>query len=110
MDEQTIFILVICAVPFLALAVYGITNRPKILTGPATVDSHNVETARFGGRWSHGWNYLVTFRLSDGDTLELYTTEAEYLTIEDGQTGTLFWDDNQLVDFIPDQENAYEKF
>lgn len=102
MDEQTIFILVICAVPFLALVVYGITNRPKVLTGPATVESHKVEVAKFGAKWSHGWNYLVTFRFSDGDTLELYTTEAEYQTIEDGQHGMLSWDGNQLMDFIPD--------
>ena len=103
MDEQTIFILIIIAVPFLALITYGITNRPKTVTGPATVESHSVEHAKIGVQWSHSWNYLITFRLSDGDTLLLYTTEAEYQTIEDGQSGTLFWDGNQLVDFIPDE-------
>lgn len=102
MDEQTIFMLVIFGVPVLALVVYAITNRPKIITGPATVESHKVEHSKVGVRWSHSWNYLIIFRLSDGDTLELYTTEAEYQTIEDGQTGTLFWDGNQLMDFIPD--------
>lgn len=102
MDEQTILILIIIAVPFLALVVYAITNRPKIVTGPATVGSHSVEHSKVGARWSRGWNYLITFRLSDGDTLELYTTEAEYQTIKDGQTGTLFWDGNQLMDFVPD--------
>lgn len=103
MDEQTIFMLIIIAVPLLALVAYAITNRPKVVTGPATVESHTVEVARFGGKWSHGWNYIIIFRLSDGDKLELYTTEAEYQTIKDEQTGTLFWDDNQLVEFIPDE-------
>lgn len=102
MDEQTIFMLIIIAVPLLALVVYGITNRPKVVTGPATVESHSVEHSKVGAQWSSSWNYLITFRLSDGDSLLLYTTEAEYQTIQDGQTGTLFWDDNQLVEFIPD--------
>ncbi len=102
MDAQTIFYIVILGTPFLALAIYGIFNRPNVLTGWATVDSHDVETAKFGGRWSHGWNYLITFRFSDGDTLELYTTEEEYLTIKDGQFGILSWDGNQLVEFVPD--------
>ena len=102
MDGQTIFLLAIIATPFLALIVYGILNRPKVLTGPATVDSHRVEHAKYGGIWSHSWNYLVTFRFSDGDTLELHTTLAEYQTLEDGQHGTLSWDGNQLMDFIPD--------
>lgn len=104
MDEQTIFMLFIFAVPILALVVYAITNRPKIVTGPATVESHSVEHSKVGSPWSRGWNYLIIFQLSDGDTLELYTTEAEYQTIEDGQTGTLFWDGNQLMDFIPDPQ------
>lgn len=102
MDEQTIFILIILVIPFLALIVYGIVNRPKILTGPATVESHSVEVAKYGAKWSHGWNYLIIFRLSDGETLELYTTQMEYETIKDGQHGMLSWDDNQLMDFIPD--------
>lgn len=102
MDEQTIFLLIIAAVPFLALLVYAITNRPKIITGPATVESHKIEHAKVGAAWSRSWNYLIIFRLSDGDTLELYTTEAEYQTIRDGQTGTVFWDKNQLMEFIPD--------
>lgn len=102
MDAQTIFILIILIIPFLALLVYGITNRPKILSGQAMAESHKIEHAKAGVRWSHSWNYLITFRFSDGDTLELYTTEAEYQTIQDGQTGTLFWDGNQLMEFIPD--------
>lgn len=103
MDEQTIFYLLFFSVPILALIVYGIVNRPKVITGPAAVESHKVEVAKFGGKWSHGWNYLIIFRLSDGETLELNTTQAEYQTIKDGQRGTLLWDDNQLVEFIPDE-------
>lgn len=102
MDGAMIMTLSFFALALVGLIGYGIANRPKILTGPATVESHSVEVAKFGGKWSHGWNYLIHFRLSDGDILELYTTEAEYQTIKDGQTGTLFWDDNQLMDFIPD--------
>lgn len=104
MDAQTIFILVIIAIPFLALLVYGITNRPKILTGPATVECHRVEHAKMGVMWSHSWNYLLVFRFPDGETLELHTTLSEYQTIKDGQHGMLSWDGNQLMDFIPDEE------
>lgn len=102
MDGQTIFYIAIIAVPFLCLAVYGIFSRPKVLTGPATVESHNLETAKFGSAWSHGWNYMIRFRLADGESLELYVTLEEYQTIEDGQTGMLSWDRDQLMDFIPD--------
>lgn len=102
MDAQTIFYIFIIATPFLALIVYGIFNRPKVVTGPATVDSHRVEHAKYGVIWSHSWNYLVTFRFSDGDTLELHTTQEEYQTLEDGQHGILSWDGNQLMDFTPD--------
>ena len=102
MDDQTIFILILIAIPFLALIVYGIANRPRIQTGPATVDSHRVEHGRYGGKWSHSWNYLITFRFSDGDMLELHTTLTDYQTIKDGQKGMLSWDGNQLMDFEPD--------
>ena len=105
MDPQTILILVIIAIPFLALLVYGITNRPKIVTGPATVECHRVEHGKYGGKWSHSWNYLVTFRFSDGDTLELHTTLTDYQTIKDGQHGMLSWDEDQLMDFVVDDEH-----
>ncbi len=101
MEAETILILSFFLIPALALIVYGITNRPKTVTGPATVVSHSVEHSKVGAQWSSSWNYLITFRLSDGDTLVLYTTEAEYQSIRDGQSGTLFWDGNQLVEFIP---------
>ena len=102
MNAETIFLIAIFALPLVGLLVYGIANRPRILSGPATVQTKNVEFGSSGGLWSSSWNYLVTFVFSDGEELQLYTTEAEYAALEEGRTGTLFWDQKQMVEFISD--------
>lgn len=104
MDAQILLYVFIIGTPLLALLVYGIFNRPKVVTGQATVECHRVEHAKMGVMWSHSWNYLLVFRFPDGETLELHTTLSEYQTIKDGQHGMLSWDGNQLMDFIPDEE------
>lgn len=102
MDGQTILILGIIAVPILALTIYSIVSRPQIMVGRATVLSHRVEFAKVGSRWSTGWNYLVTFQMTDGSEMELYTTEEEHQVLDDGQTGLLTWDKDLFYHFDPD--------
>ena len=83
---------------------------PK-LTGPATVKSHRVEQGNYQGKAptryqgnSHGnWNYWVTFTLSDGEEIELYTGEAEFNTLKDGTAGQLTWQGKKFREFETDE-------
>jgi hypothetical protein len=101
MDSGTIFLLLIFLTPLLALLVYGIANRKQELTGPAAVVSKRLKLAQAGGWWSENWNRLVTFRLSDGNELELYVTQAEYEELTEGLSGQLTWDKDILIHFDP---------
>lgn len=76
----------------------------RTLTGRATVVSRQVEWGSFGGRYSSSWNYLVTFRLSDGEEIKLYTFENEYNTLQEGMTGMLTWHKESMSRFEPDKE------
>ena len=78
--------------------------RSQVLTGRATVVSKKLEHGRFGGKYSSSWNYLVTFRLSDGEELELYVFEHQYAQLKEGSTGTLRWEKDTMQDFIPEME------
>ena len=93
---------VIIAVGFLVLALPYIGG--KSLTGQATIISKKTEFGRFGGKHSSSWNYLVTFRLSDGEELELYVFGNQYARLNEGTTGTLRWEKDIMQDFIPDKE------
>lgn len=90
------------AVPLGVLILYTVFNRPKELTGPATVESRRIVYGNTPSRGSRNWNYLITFRFGDGDTLELCATQEEYDTIPDGQKGQLTWDGEILIHFEPD--------
>ena len=85
---------------------WGIPALIKRLRGPmtahVTVSSRRMELAKWGGRWSDNWNRLITFQLKDGSELELYVSQAEYQTIEDGQTGQITWEEDTLIHFDPD--------
>lgn len=45
------------------------------------------------------WAYLVTFHLEKGDELELQTDEKTYGSLTEGTSGTLTWQDGQLLNF-----------
>lgn len=53
---------------------------------------------------TQGWNYLVTFRLSDGDEIELYVSQEEFKLLKEGLTGQLTWHKDTLSSFEPDKE------
>ena len=80
------------------------------LTGQATVKSHRVERGNYQGMAPTGyegntrgnWNYWVTFTLSDGEEIELYTGEAEYKALKDGTTGQLTWQGKKFREFETD--------
>lgn len=81
------------------------------LTGQATVKSHRVEQGNYQGQAPTGyqgntqgnWNYYVTFTLSDGEEIELYTGEAEYRALKDGTTDQLTWQGNKFREFDTDE-------
>ncbi len=79
-------------------------TRGDALTGSATVVSRRVGLAKYSSKWSEGWNYLVTFRFSDGEELELFTSKEEYAILKEGTTGTIVWHKDVLSYFEPDME------
>ena len=88
------------------------TTGGHVLTGRATVVSKRVREGNYWNArrnaktWYVGsqWNYLVTFRLSDGEELELHTFENEYHALEEGMTGQLRWHKQNMTGFQPDGE------
>ena len=80
-------------------------SRGKVLTGSAKVISRRAEAGSGGGSWrSSNWNYLVTFRFSDHDELELFVSEQQYAELKEGLTGQIVWCKDVLSEFIPDLE------
>ena len=81
------------------------------LTGQATIKSHRVEHGNYQGQAPTGyqgntrgnWNYFVTFTLTDGEEIELYTGEAEYRALKDGTTGQLTWQGKKFREFDTDE-------
>lgn len=110
MNTENLELFLMLAVPFAAfLFMAWRTTGGKVLTGPAKVVSRRVEVAKYPGRMqlgveTTGWNYLVTFRLSDGEEIELYVFENEYKALKEGLTGQLTWHKNNLSHFEPDME------
>ena len=104
MNSQLMMILFILGIPMIAWGIPALINRLK---GPSTayvtVVSHRLKLSNVGGSiHTDNWNRLVTFRLKDGSDLELYTTKEAYETLEDGQTGQLTWEQENLLYFDPD--------
>lgn len=103
-------LVVVFVVRFLRLVIH--TTSGHVLTGRATVISKRVSEGNYWNArrnaktWYVGsqWNYLVTFRLSDGEELELHTFETEYHTMEPGMTGQLRWHKQNMTGFEPDTE------
>ena len=94
-----LFFFAIIALGFLALSIPYMGG--KTLTGPATVVSRRAEAGQIGSRYSSTWLYLVTFRLSDGEEIELYTFENEYRCLKEGTSGILTWNGENFSSFDP---------
>lgn len=88
---------------FLAfLLCYHFSTNGPVMTGTATVVSRRMVVAKTASRWSDNYNRLITFRLSDGSELELYVTQEAYTVLQDGETGQLIWQGDQLRSFDSD--------
>jgi len=88
------------------------TTGGSVMTGRAAVVSKRVQEGSYRNvrrnakTWYVGsaWNYLVTFRMSDGEELELHTFENEYHALKEGMTGQLSWHKDNMSGFDPDRE------
>lgn len=72
------------------------------MTGSATVKSHRVAQGRYLGKAPSRWNYMVTFTLSDGEEIELYTPQSDFQLLKEGACGTLTWQGKRFYGFEPD--------
>lgn len=97
--EYLIFLVIVSAFGCLLLQQHFHNKAPEFIAA-ATVLSRRLGTARYHGKWSSGWNHLVTFQLNDGSTVELYTGEAEYTELNEGLHGTLRWHHDEFLEFI----------
>lgn len=92
---------------FLALvfAVFAWFNsRGEVYTASVRAEAKRVEFGRGGGLRSSSYNYLVTFRFSDGQLQELYVPQGLYPQIAEGTTGQIVWCKETVSEFIPDME------
>lgn len=67
-------------------------------TSPATVLSRTV---RHNNSVYHEapWQYVVTFRLDNGEEKNLLTSEEMYGTMKEGLSGKLTWQEENLISF-----------
>lgn len=107
MDNKILIILLMIAVPIVVFLYNRLIYKDKDdkgpkLTGPATVKSHRVEQGRYLGKAPSRWNFIVTFTLSDGEELELYTFEEHFRAMKDGISGQLTWQGKNFLEFDTD--------
>lgn len=96
--EYWILIAVALSFGILLLRQY-LCNRAPEYIATATVLSRRLGTAGFHGKYSSGYNHLVTFQLGDNDTLELYVGREEYAQLTEGLRGTLRWQNENFLSF-----------
>ena len=97
----TLFLLFLAAFLCLLLQHWHHNRRPTY-TATATIVARRVEPARCPASPLRGTstdNYIVTFRLSDGEEIDLFTGEAEYRILEEGLTGQLQWQGTDFRSF-----------
>lgn len=100
--EMAILIGAFIVIPGVALLYWLLTrkNRREMM-GHATVISKTPELA-LGAKWGSGWNYKILFEVGNHQ-FPLYVLQGDYETIQEGMTGTLIWQEENLVDFQPDE-------
>ena len=77
------------------------TKEPE-RTAKAEVISRRVQSGnpiRSGRSAGMGYTFLVTFRLENGDQIELYAYDHEYGALKEGMTGELVWKGPYFVRF-----------
>lgn len=99
--EYLFLIFILGAIGFLMIRQHLLNNAPEH-TASARIISRRMEPGRYHGRCSSGWNYLVTFQLTSGEKLELFTGEAEYAELKEGLYGKLVWQHDNFLSFDTD--------
>lgn len=97
-ERWILFGVLLAAFGVLLLQQYLVNRAPEYV-GEATVVSRRIQWGRQHSRGSVGWNYLVTFRLGDGEELELNTGEEEYNSLPEGLRGVLRWQNTDFRHF-----------
>lgn len=105
MDKEFWIIIGIFVLAFGLWTVRWYLTRDKgTMTGIATVISKTPEVGH-GGKWADNWSYRVRFEVGSV-VLDLYVLRQEYEAIETGMTGLLTWQDQNMLEFIPDQQEV----
>jgi len=69
-------------------------------TASATVLSRKVDTCYSLNKSDSSWAYLVTFRLENGETLQLNVTEADFKQLTENSQVQITWKGVQLLSFL----------
>lgn len=103
MDKEFWIIMGIAALAMGAWMLHWYLTRNRgMMTGLATVISKTPELG-FGGKWSSGWNYRAVFEV--GNTLlTLYVLKSDYELLHEGMTGLLTWQEENMLEFVPDEQ------
>lgn len=101
-------LLIIVVIAAIALILMQALSGDRELSAHVHVTSHRVaqraEMPKEDARYVGNWNYLVTFTLSDGEDMELYTIQEDFRSLTDGTCGWLTWQGKRFVHFEPDTE------
>ncbi len=76
-----------------------LTNIAPEETGIATVLSRRVASANTLSRSKTSWRYLVTFRMENGEEMELQAEEAQFPSLAEGLKMTITWQEENLLSF-----------
>lgn len=76
------------------------SNEPERTEEAELIARYIKSGADRSGRSRLGFNHVLTFRLKDGTTLDLYSHEEEYGTLREGMKGRLTWQGRYFVDLV----------
>lgn len=69
-------------------------------TSRAQVLSRRVDTCYSLEKTDSSWAYLVTFRLEDGQEIQLHVTESDYKKMKEGLSLSITWKGDSLTSHI----------
>ena len=87
-------------------ALFNLRNAKKLKeehpeqTASATVLSRKVDTNYSLTKSDSSWAYLVTFRLDNGEEIQLHVTETDFKKLKEGTSLSVTWQGENLTSFI----------
>lgn len=69
-------------------------------TAKAQVLSRQVDTCYSLEKTDSSWAYLVTFRLENGQEIQLHVTESDYKKMKEGLSPSITWKGDTLTSHI----------